>query len=377
MSRPTNRGRWARSIAVAGLTVSLAAGAVACGGSSVAGAPVAQTGASAATSAPGTNQGTAGRGARGGANGTNGFGGIRPAAFGTIAAASPGMFEVQSTTSQTTVNYSATTAISQTKTVDISAVTVGSCVLATAGGAPGAGGSGQASGSAGATPSTTAPTTAAPTTAPTTAPSSSGTSSSGLTATSVRISAPVNGACTGLFGGGAGGRFAPGGAGGGRHGHVAATGQEPSGSATAGGQGRAGGFGGRVAIGTVTSAGSGSIVITPVALPNGGAAETSSAAGSTPAPVTVTVTADTVYSQSGPTDSSAIQVGLCASVTGTADTTGAVAATAIALSTPGAQGCTTGFGRRGPGRTVGPEQYQRNGDEQWVSIRQIHQLFRW
>ena len=34
-SRPANRGRWARSIAVAGLAVSLAAGAVACGGSSV------------------------------------------------------------------------------------------------------------------------------------------------------------------------------------------------------------------------------------------------------------------------------------------------------------------------------------------------------
>lgn len=30
-SRPSNRGRWARSIAVAGLAVSLAAGAVACG----------------------------------------------------------------------------------------------------------------------------------------------------------------------------------------------------------------------------------------------------------------------------------------------------------------------------------------------------------
>jgi len=60
------------------------------------------------------------------------------------------------------------------------------------------------------------------------------------------------------------------------------------------------------------------------------------------------VTADTTYSQTGPTDASAIQVGLCASVTGTADTTGAVAATAIALSTAGSQGCTTGFGRRGP-----------------------------
>ena len=182
VSRPTNRGRWARSIAVAGLTVSLAAGAVACGGSSVAGAtwlpkrvPVRLT------SAPGTNQGTARRGARGGRNGTNGFGGIRPAAFGTIAAASPGMFEVQSTTSQTTVNYSATTAISQTKTVDISAVTVGSCVLATAGGPPGAGRSRVRRRDRPARPrahrTDDRRATAAPTTA---APSSSGTSTSGL-----------------------------------------------------------------------------------------------------------------------------------------------------------------------------------------------------
>jgi hypothetical protein len=42
-------------------------------------------------------------------------------------------------------------------------------------------------------------------------------------------------------------------------------------------------------------------------------------------------------------------VGKCATAVGTADSTGAVTARSITLSTAGANGCTTGFGRFGGG----------------------------
>src|SRR5205823_12700818 len=51
-----------------------------------------------------------------------------PAAFGEIAAASPGRLEVQSSTAQTTVTYSKTTRFSQTVKAVLA---VGDCVTAT------------------------------------------------------------------------------------------------------------------------------------------------------------------------------------------------------------------------------------------------------
>jgi hypothetical protein len=49
-------------------------------------------------------------------------------------------------------------------------------------------------------------------------------------------------------------------------------------------------------------------------------------------------------------------VGKCATAIGSASTTGAITARSISLSTPGATGCTTGFGgfRGGAGGAGGP-----------------------
>jgi hypothetical protein len=42
-----------------------------------------------------------------------------------------------------------------------------------------------------------------------------------------------------------------------------------------------------------------------------------------------------------------LAVGKCVQALGSADTTGAITATSISISTPGANGCSSGFGRRG------------------------------
>ena len=67
--------------------------------------------------------------------------------------------------------------------------------------------------------------------------------------------------------------------------------------------------------------------------------------------VTVTTTASTTYRETQAASKSALKVGLCATAIGPSDSTGAVSAKSIALSTPGANGCTTGFG--GFGRSTG------------------------
>ena len=369
-TQPIATPRWSRSVAVAGLALALAAGAVACAGSS-SGTAVAQPGpGSAITDSLGTGQGGAGQGGTGqGAGGFNGgarAGGIRPAAFGVIAAVSPASVEVQSSDSQTTVNYGASTTITQASTVNLSAVTVGSCVVASTTNATGAvGGSGQS-------PATTA--------APS-APSSSTAGNSDLTATAVRISQPVNGSCAGAFavgivGGGFGG-VRP-------NGPIATTTQAPTdaGQAPTGGQGQGrfgGGFGfGRRAAGSVTSVSPGAIVIAPVvfapgargatpptgtpptgttptaATPTGTTPTSTTAAGSGVTPVRITVTADTVFTKTATATPAALQVGLCASVVGPTNDQGAVTARSIALSTAGAQGCTTRFGGRGQGSGGAP-----------------------
>ncbi|MEO9240672.1 MAG: hypothetical protein ABI418_21580, partial [Jatrophihabitantaceae bacterium] len=61
---------------------------------------------------------------------------------------------------------------------------------------------------------------------------------------------------------------------------------------------------------------------------------------------TITLTASTSYTETVQVNSTALKVGQCVSATGSANSTGAVAATRIALSTAGPNGCSTGFGRR-------------------------------
>ena len=64
---------------------------------------------------------------------------------------------------------------------------------------------------------------------------------------------------------------------------------------------------------------------------------------------TVTTTSSTTYSKTETATSSAIEVGLCATAYGTADDTGAIAATEIRLSAATDGECTGGFGAGGFG----------------------------
>ncbi|MGI8664768.1 MAG: hypothetical protein ACR2N4_01845 [Jatrophihabitans sp.] len=237
--------------------------------------------------------------------------GAAPAAFGLAAAISGNSVEVQDpTTGQVTVTFGTSTAFSQTRTVTAAAVSVGACVTAisqrtgtSASPAPSAGGGGAAR------------------------PTS-------FTAASVQISPAVNGSCpVAGFGGGRTGGTRPSGSGlpsGSGQPSTAPTGTRPSGAA--GGFG--GGFGG-VADGKVSQL-SGTTMQVQVAGRNGQAATTD----------TVTLTSSTTYTETGTATSAALKVGECVTATGKADSTGAVAATRIALSTAGPNGCSSGFGRR-------------------------------
>ena len=58
----------------------------------------------------------------------------------------------------------------------------------------------------------------------------------------------------------------------------------------------------------------------------------------------VTLTSTTTFTQRTTASSTDLAVGKCATAIGTADSTGAVTARSITISTPGASGCTAGFG---------------------------------
>ena len=118
--------------------------------------------------------------AAGGGRGGFGAGGARPGTSGTIAAITGTSLEVQNpTTGQTTVTYTSATTFDQTVSAAASGVTVGSCISAFG--------------------------------KPTSTSSTSKSAFGGpVTATTVTISQPVSGSCTGGFGGGG---FGGGGAG--------------------------------------------------------------------------------------------------------------------------------------------------------------------
>ncbi|HEX3981529.1 MAG TPA: DUF5666 domain-containing protein [Acidimicrobiales bacterium] len=238
---------------------------------------------------------------RGGASGTRQF----PGTSGSIAAINGTSLEVQNaTTGQTTVSYTSTTTFDQTVAATGADVTVGSCISAF--GKPTSSSSKQAFGEP-------------------------------VTATTVSITQPTSGSCTGGFGGAGGaGGFGRGGAGGAAGGRPAG-GEFPgggSGRRPAGGRsfrGGAAGFG--AASGSVTAV-NGSTVTVSEANPQ--TKKTSS--------VVVTLTPSTTYTQHTTAAASDLAVGKCATAVGTADTTGAVTARSITISTPGANGCSTGFG---------------------------------
>jgi hypothetical protein len=84
--------------------------------------------------------------------------------------------------------------------------------------------------------------------------------------------------------------------------------------------------------------------------------------GANASDVTVNVTSATTYTKTVTADASALVVGACVAAQGKADDTGAVAATSIAVSKAGPNGCTGGFrGGRGGGFGGGGGQGGGNG----------------
>ena len=230
-----------------------------------------------------------------------------PGVVGTAAAVSGSSLEVQNPTSgQVTVTFTATTPISDTVTVTSKDVTVGSCVTVVG------------------------------------KPSAAGSATKSVTATSVTISAPVKGNCTGAGGfGGFGGGFGGGGFGGGQGGATPRPSfsprPRPTGSRGAFGNGAFGGANGKV---TSVSA-TGFVVQSRFR-----AGASAGSAGSTTS-VTVITNAASKYLKTVTAKPSALKVGQCITAVGTANSIGAIAARTIRISQPGPSGCVSGFGGRG------------------------------
>lgn len=344
--RPARRA--VRGSAVGGLAVALAL--VAACSSTTRSPAAASTPSSGSVTASGATAGESGGGSAGSqAGGRGGFGGAAaPGASGTIAAVQQGSFEVQSTTSQTTVTFTSGTAIQQTVKGSLADIAPGVCVTAIAARpATSAGPTSSAGAAAGG--SAGGGSTASGTQQRRTTPSM-------LTATTVAIQPATAGTCAALGFSGAGrsrtraprtfaGRTPPTGA-------PSSRGTSGNGSGAVGspGAGGFGGFGGIVS-GQVASVNGSTFTVTARAFTGGagrgqGAAATAAPAVSTTTS-TVTVTDATTYLKTAKAGSSAITVGRCATAFGPADDTGAIAATQIRISEPTAGSCTASFGAFG------------------------------
>ena len=224
------------------------------------------------------------------ASGTAGRG-VPPAADGLIAAVDPADIQVQNPTSgQVTVRFTGTTRFTDTESTVLAAVTAGSCVVATA-----------------------------PASVPVPRPTA-------ITATTVVLSQATSSGCLPRPGGGAKSARTSGVPHGSR-----ATGSHPGRSRRA-----------DTISGTVLSVIGSTITVREPAR--------GSAAAMT---ATVTVTPATSYRHTVTVTKAALKVGLCATVAGSTDSTGAVTARRIALSTAGASGCSPRFGARGVAGAVG------------------------
>lgn len=273
-------------ITLAGALVLTGGLLAACGGSKAAGSQAPQS------EAPGQGQGQ--RQAQ------------LPGASGTLAEIDGTTLQVQNPQSgQVAVTYGSSTAFTQTTTATAAAIKVGDCVTVI-----------------GVRSDASASATASSATAPTSFP-----------AASVEISAAVNGNCT-AAGFGGGGRGFGGGA---RPSGSTFPTARPSGTASGDRSGRngfGGGFG-DFATGKVTAVSSGTMTV-----------QTAARDQQTSQTDTISLTSSTTYSENQPTTAAALKVGLCVFASGKSDTTGAIAATRIALSPAGANGCSSGFGRR-------------------------------
>jgi hypothetical protein len=282
----------------------------------------------------GAATGAGGASSSGGTGGTGGTGHRTfPGASGSVAAITGSSMEVQNTqTGQTTVSWTTSTAFTQMVTVPSSSVAVGDCVTA------------------------------------------SGTTSKKskvVTAKTVTVSQPATGTCTGgLAGPGSGSKQVRTGgpfpAGGGTFAGRRPSGSPPAGAARRFAGGASGDFG--FASGKVTAVGSGTLVLSGFsstavtgrpakATKTKGKATKTKGKATLPSPkattVKVAVGSSTTYTERQSAASSNLAVGDCVTATGSADSTGAVAATAVQITSTGGQSCTSGFGSPGGGAPVG------------------------
>ncbi len=270
----------------------LAASLAACGGSS--------SHANTATSPTTAGNTTSGNGT--GSNNSNGNGGgTFPGASGSVAAITGSSMEVQNQqTGQVTVSWTSSTTFSKTVTLSAANVAAGDCVTVTG-----------------------------------------STSTGTLVANNVTVSKSTSsGSCTGNFGAGrpGGGSGFPGGTrpnGGSRP-------SIPSGSAPRG----ASGF--SFASGKVTSITPSSMVIYGIS--SSGFGGSRSTQGSTPPTsipstnVKIELQSSTTYSETQSTAASSLAVGDCVSAVGSTDSTGAVSARTVRITSTGGQTCSSGFG---------------------------------
>jgi hypothetical protein len=250
-----------------------------------------------------------------------GFGGGGGAAFpgasGLIAAVDGSTAQVQSTSAQTAVSWTSTTAFTQQVAGTSADVAVGSCIVAR----------------------------------PATGTSTS-TSSTTLAAATIEVVPETNGTCaaglTGMAGGPGGrreGSGTPGAGQGDGSGQGARNGQgRPSGAPTPGAGGR--GFAGFGVTGSVTAVEGGSITVSVQRFARSGATASPTPQASTQ---TVTWSSSTTFTKLQKADASAVVVGQCMTALGKTDDTGALTATAIAVTPPVNGSCSSGFGGRGQG----------------------------
>ena len=236
----------------------------------------------------------------GGTNPSTGSGRGFPGTSGQIAAISDSSMEVQNPQSgQVTVRWSSSTRFSKTVTVAVSSIAAGDCVNVTG-----------------------------------------STTSTQLTANTVTVSQPdSSGSCTmRVSGTGAGGGTGSGGGFGGGFRNGA-----PPSSSLPNRPAGAGNFG--FARGKVTSVSPTALVIygtSSSGFPQQGSTTSTSVPDSS---VTVQLTSSTRYTETQTAAASDLAVNDCVTAGGTTDSTGAVTANNIRISSPGPNGCTAGFGR--------------------------------
>lgn len=268
--------RTRRSLSAAAVALALSVGLAACGG----GSTKTSSGSSSSPTAPG------------GSSGGSGPGRAFPGASGQVASLSGSSMEVQGSSSQTTVSWTASTTFRQTVPLTSSSIAAGDCVTV-----------------------------------------QGSTSNGKITAQSVVVSSPSSsGTCTSGFGAGgraggfpggtppSGGNFTP-----------------PSGSASSGRvPANRGNF--SFVTGKVVSVSGSSLVV------NGTTAGSTTASNQT-----VGIGSSAKVTQDKTTASSSLAVGDCVTATGSTSSTGAVSATAVTITSTGSSSCTSGFGGFGGG----------------------------